>query len=220
MNESMNESMNGKMNNTVYLYVFDTMSDWEVGYITAELNSGRYFKKGVAPSKVVTIGIEKTPVTTMGGLKILPDIKLDECNFTSTDALILPGGETWTEAMHQPILKMAETCLKEGILVAAICGATIGLAQSGVLNSYWHTSNDLEYLKMVCPTYRGAKYYKIESAVTDRNLITASGIAPLEFCMHVLKALDVFSSNTLNAWYNLNKSHDSKYFYELMSTIQ
>ncbi len=29
----------------VYMYVFDTMSDWEVGYLTAELNTGRYFKK-------------------------------------------------------------------------------------------------------------------------------------------------------------------------------
>jgi hypothetical protein len=35
-----------QMNNTVYLYVFDTMSDWEIGYLTAELNSGRYYKKG------------------------------------------------------------------------------------------------------------------------------------------------------------------------------
>ena len=31
------------MNYTVYLYVFDTMSDWEIGYLTAELNSGRYY---------------------------------------------------------------------------------------------------------------------------------------------------------------------------------
>lgn len=220
MNEVMNETMNGKMNNTVYVYVFDTMSDWEIGYLTAELNSGRYYKKGLAPSKIVTVGIEKTPVTTMGGLKILPDIKLDECIIESTDALILPGGNTWTEVMHQPILKMAEKCLQEGILVAAICGATMGLAQSGLLNSHWHTSNDLEYLKMICPNYAGEKYYKMESAVTDGNLITASGIAPLEFCMHVLKALDVFSSNTLDAWYNLNKTHESKYFYELMSSVQ
>ncbi len=57
------------MNNTVYLYVFDTMADWEVGYLTAELNSGRFYKKGLAPSKIVTVGIDKTPVTTMGGLK-------------------------------------------------------------------------------------------------------------------------------------------------------
>jgi putative intracellular protease/amidase len=211
--------MNEKMNNTVYLYVFDTMSDWEIGYLTAELNSGRYYKKGLAPSKIVTVGIEKTPVTTMGGLKILPDIQLDECHIESADALILPGGETWTEAMHQPILKIAERCLKEGILVAAICGATMGLAQSGLLNSHWHTSNDLEYLKMVCPTYTGENYYKMESAVTDGKLITASGIAPLEFTVHVLKSLDVFSSKTLDAWYSLNKTYESNYFYELMNSI-
>lgn len=208
------------MNHTVYLYVFDTMSDWEIGYLTAELNTGRYFKKGLAPSKIVTVGNEKTPVTTMGGLRILPDIRLDELCIENTDALILPGGETWTEAMHQPILKIAERCLEEGILVAAICGATMGLAQAGLLNARWHTSNDLEYLKMICPAYTGEKHYKMAPAVTDENLVTASGIAPLEFAVHVLKALDVYSSQTLDAWYSLNKTHESKYFYELMHSIQ
>ncbi|MEK4510898.1 glutamine amidotransferase [Paenibacillus anaericanus] len=207
------------MNNKVYLYVFDTMADWEIGYLTAELNSGRYFKKGLSPSKIVTVGIEKSPVTTMGGLKILPDIILDECNIETNDALILPGGETWTETIHQPILKFAERCLKEDILVAAICGATMGLAQIGLLNSRLHTSNDLEYLKMVCPTYTGEKYYKMESAVTDGKMITASGVAPLEFSVHVLKALGVLSPKTLDAWYSLNKTHESKYFFELMDSI-
>lgn len=208
------------MNNTVYLYVFDTMADWEIGYLTAELNSGRYYKKGLTPSKVVTVGIDKTPVTTMGGLKILPDIKLDECSIESTDTLILPGGETWTEAIHQPILHIVEKCLKEGTLVAAICGATMGLAQSGLLNSRQHTSNDLEYLKMVCPAYKGEEHYKMESVVTDGNLITASGIAPLEFTVHVIEALGVYSAKTLDAWYGLYKTHESKYFYELMESVQ
>jgi len=208
------------MNKTVYVYVFDTMADWEIGYLTAELNSGRYYKKGISPSKIVTVGIEKTPVTTMGGLKILPDIKLDECSMKSADTLILPGGDTWTDAVHHPVLRMAERCLQEGILVAAICGATIALAQSGLLNSRWHTSNDLEYLKMICPTYTGEKVYKMEPAVTDGNLVTASGVAPLEFAVHVLKALDVFSPQTLDAWYNLNRTQESKYFFELMNSIQ
>ncbi|SFL15478.1 Putative intracellular protease/amidase [Paenibacillus sp. 1_12] len=208
------------MNNTVYLYVFDTMADWEIGYLTAELNSGRYYKKGQAPSKIITVGLEKTPVTTMGGLKILPDIKLDECSIESTDILILPGGDTWTETIHQPILKFAERCLQEGVWVAAICGATIGLAQTGLLDSCWHTSNDREYLKMICPTYTGEKYYKMEFAVTDGKLITASGTAPLEFSVHVLNALGVFSSKTLDAWYSFHKTQESKYFYELMNSIQ
>lgn len=208
------------MNRTVYLYVFDTMSDWEIGYVAAELNSGRYFRPGLAPARIVTVGIEKAPVTTMGGLKIIPDLTVEECSIQSGDALILPGGHTWTEAIHLPILKMAELCVKEGIVVGAICGATFGLAQAGLLDSRWHTSNDLAYLKMICPSYTGEDYYKMESAVTDGTLITASGVAPLEFAVHVLKALDVWSPTTLDAWYHLNKTHEPQYFYELMSSIQ
>lgn len=208
------------MNHTVYLYVFDTMSDWEVGYLTAELNSGRYYKKGFLPSKIVTVGMDNTPITTMGGLVIQPDMKLDQLSLEGIDALILPGGNTWTETMHQPVLKIAKACLEEGKLVAAICGATMGLAQAGLLDLKSHTSNDLEYLKMVCPAYRGENHYKLESAVTDGHLITASGIAPLEFTSQVLKALGVFSSETLEAWYSLNKTHEPKYFYALMESIQ
>lgn len=208
------------MNRTVYLYVFDTMSDWEIGYAAAELNSGRYFRKGLAPAKIVTVGMEGAPVTTMGGLKILPDRTVEECSIQNGDALILPGGNTWTEAIHMPILNLAEKCVKEGIVVGAICGATFGLAQAGLLNSRSHTSNDLAYLKMVCPSYTGEACYKMESAVTDGTLITASGVAPLEFTVHLLKVLDVWSPATVDAWYRLNTTHEPQYFYELMSSIQ
>ncbi len=205
-------------NHTVYLYVFDSMADWEVGYLTAELNSGRYYKKGLPPSKVITVGSEKTPITTKGGLKILPDIELVECSIETADALILPGGDTWMETIHEPILSKAEQALKEGVIVAAICGSTLGLARRGLLNSRWHTSNDLDYLKLICPDYAGEPYYKQETAVTDGKLITASGTASLEFTIQVLKALDVFSVKTLDAWYNLYRTHESKYFYELMNS--
>lgn len=52
------------MNNTVYLYVFDTMSDWEIGYLTAELNSGRYYKKGLDPhsSTLISGSIFNPPI--------------------------------------------------------------------------------------------------------------------------------------------------------------
>lgn len=203
----------------VYLYVFDTMSDWEVGYLTAELNSGRYFKKGLAPLKVVTVGMDKNPVTTMGGLKILPSISVDDCTLERADIIVLPGGNTWTEDIHEPLLKKVSESVNEGTVVAAICGATEGLANKGLLDARRHTSNDLEYLKMVCPNYRGESYYETEPAVTDGNLITASGVAPLEFTMHVLKALDVFAPETLHAWFKLYQTKAPKYFFELMNSI-
>jgi hypothetical protein len=30
-----------KFMSTIYVYVMDTLADWELGYVTAELNSGR-----------------------------------------------------------------------------------------------------------------------------------------------------------------------------------
>ncbi len=72
----------------------------------------------------------------------------------------------------------------------------MGLARKGLLDSRRHTSNDLEYLKMVCSNYKGEKYYKNEPVVTDGKLITASGIAPLEFALHILKGSGrIYSAN-------------------------
>lgn len=204
-------------NRNVYMYVFDTMSDWEVGYLTAELNTGRYFKKGLKPLKVITVGIDKNPIITMGGLKVLPDMTIEECNIESNDVLILPGGDTWTSQIHEVILEKTKEAFAQGSIVAAICGATFGLAKKGLLDFRNHTSNDLEFLKMMIPSYSGEKYYKMESAVSDENLITASGIAPLEFTIQILKVLDVFKEEALSSWLNLYKTKDSKYFFELMN---
>ncbi|MEH6943330.1 type 1 glutamine amidotransferase family protein [Bacillus sp. JJ722] len=203
----------------VYLYVFNTMSDWEYGYLIAELNSGRYFKKDLAPLKVITVGTTKEIITTMGGLNIKPDISLVDCTLKSKDLIILPGGNTWGEDIHQPILKKIGEALKLGTIVAAICGATAGLANVGYLDSRKHTSNNLEYIKMVCPNYRGEKFHEMRPAVSDANLVTASGIAPLEFAKEVLKTLDVFAPDTLDSWYNLNNTQKTEYFFQLMNSI-
>ncbi|WP_279385249.1 type 1 glutamine amidotransferase family protein [Methanosarcina barkeri] len=49
--------------------------------------------------------MDKNPVITMGGIKILPDIGYEELIIEDAAALILPGGNTWTEPIHDPILK-------------------------------------------------------------------------------------------------------------------
>ncbi|MFD1030250.1 type 1 glutamine amidotransferase family protein [Metaplanococcus flavidus] len=203
----------------VFLYVFNTMSDWEYGYLIAELNSGRYFKKDSPPLKVITVGANKELITTMGGLSIKPDLSLDECALESEDLLILPGGTTWNEEIHQPVLERIGQALELGTIVAAICGAIEALANRGYLDTRRHTSNNLEYTKMVCPDYKGEKFHEMGPAVSDANLVTASGIAPLEFAVEVLKKMDVFAPDTLHSWYNLNKTHQPEHFYQLMNSI-
>ena len=103
--------------------------------------------------------------------------------------------------------------------MAAICGATFALAQAGLLDHRPHTSNDPAALKMFCPAYKGEKYYINQPAVTDRNLITASGLAPVEFAFHVFRRLDVMSPATLDAWYCLFTTRKPECFYTLMASL-
>lgn len=51
----------------VYIYALDTLADWELGYVTAELNSGRFFKKDAPEVSVKTVAVSREPIKTMGG---------------------------------------------------------------------------------------------------------------------------------------------------------
>jgi putative intracellular protease/amidase len=203
----------------VYLYVLDTLADWEIAHINAELHSGRYFSKGHDPIRILKVALSPLPVRTMGGLEINPDMALDKVSFNNGDILILPGADRWLDDQHTAALTIAKDLLHAGVTVAAICGATIALAGSGVLNDYVHTSNDLGFLKSTCPKYTGEAYYRQVPAVADKNLITASGLSPLEFSYEVFKATHCFNDETLNAWYNLFKTKESKYYFELFNSL-
>ena len=141
---------------------------------------------------------------------------MDEVRAEETALLILPGGDTWLEPVHGAVRAKAVELLAAGVPVAAICGATLALADAGLLDDRAHTSNAPEFLRRFCPGYAGGRHYRDEAAVSDANVITAGGTAPLEFAVEILKRLDVFSVETLEAWYNLHKLKDPKYFYQLM----
>jgi len=202
------------------LYAFDGMADWEYGYLAAELNTGRYFQSRSAALEIRTAALDPGPVRTMGGLRLLPDLLLDEIAAAACAVLILPGGEGWLDPARSPAIDTAKSFLEAGIPVAAICGATLALAAAGILDDRGHTSNDLGYLKSVCPAYRGESRYRHEPAVLDRGLVTASGVAPLEFARCVLESLDLLSRDALEGWTGLYQSHEPRYYTQLMNSIQ
>lgn len=72
----------------------------------------------------------------------------------------------------------------------------------------------------VCLEYNGEQYYQNSPSVIDGNLITASGVAPIEFAANALMKLDVFLPETLDAWKQLYKTFEAKYFFELMRLTQ
>ncbi|MBK3534381.1 DJ-1/PfpI family protein [Streptomyces sp. MBT67] len=189
---------------TVHLAVYDTFADWETGYATAHLTQNGY--------TVRTVGLSREPVTTMGGLRVQPDLALDELRPQDSALLILTGAAGWdTGETLAPFARAARTFLDAGVPVAAICGATAGLAREGLLDDRAHTSAVSFYL--AATGYAGGERYVEVDAVTDPGadgtgrLITAGPTEPVAFAREVFGLLAVYDAKKLDAWYRL--FHDS-----------
>lgn len=196
---------------TVHLFVFDTLADWEPGYAVAGINNPAY-QTHPGRYRVRTVGLADR-VTTAGGITIVPDMKLAELDPAESAMLIIPGGDVWDGDGIPQAVEKARAFLAAGVPVAAICGATSGLARGGLLDGVAHTSNAAEYLQ--ASGYAGAERYRDEPAVTDGNLITASGTAPLEFAREIFRRLELYEPRMLDAWYALFKTGDASHFYAL-----
>ncbi len=197
---------------TVHLAVYDTFSDWEVGHVTAHINNPLWHR---TPGRftVRTAGAGTEPVTSMGGLRVMPDVTLADLRPSDSAMLILPGSNIFATDAFLPFVAKAREFLDAGVPVAAICGATGALATAGLLDNRPHTSNAVEFL--VGLGYRGKDFYVDEPAVTDGDLITASGVAPVEFARAIMARLDVYEPEVLASWYKLYGQHDPAGFMEL-----
>lgn len=204
---------------TVYVYVLETLADWELGYITSELHSGRFFKKDAERVSLKTVSYSKEPIHTMGGLTVIPDCLIDDIVVSETSVLLLPGADTWNDPRHGAILKKAGEFLSIGATVGAICGATTALANYGLLDNRRHTSNGQGFLEMFCPAYKGQNFYIDEPSVADNNLITANPTASLLWAKQILEHLGVFQADTLEFWYEYFSTRKAESFFALMQTL-
>ncbi|WP_121748200.1 DJ-1/PfpI family protein [Streptomyces sp. E2N166] len=193
--------MNGTTNGTrkpVHLAVYDTLADWETGHATAHLARAGY--------PVRTVGPTAAHVTSTGGLRIRPDLALAGLRPEDSSLLILPGADLWdTTDDLAPFARAARAFLDAGVPVAAICGATAGLAREGLLDDRAHTSAVSFYL--AASGYAGGERYVEADAVTDRGLITAGPTEPVAFAREILGLLGAYEGEVLDAWYRL--FHDS-----------
>ena len=180
---------------TAHLAVYDTLADWEPGYLLAELRTGRFTNTRF---DIVAVAESPEPISTMGGVRVVPGMLVSELEPAASDLLILPGGELWDAGGGEAFAAAAARFLDAGVPVAAICGATAGLARAGLLDGRRHTSAAAEYLAMT--GYAGGGSYVDARAVVDGDLITAGPQSPVHFACATLKRLGVASDRTLEAY--------------------
>lgn len=191
----------------VVLYATDTMADWEYAHLTAGLTMADEMAPGRFRLRVLSDAQDE--VTTAGRLRVRTDGDLADVAPERVALLVLPGGESWAEG-HEKALGLARTLLERDVPVAAICGATYGLARAGLLDGRRHTSNAPEFL--AASGYAGADRYVDERAVDDGGLITAPGTAPVDFTAAVFRRLELFPPAIVDAWYGLYTTGEKRYF--------
>ena len=183
---------------TILYVILEQWADWELAYISSAVNmlgQGKFENK--------TVSLTKNAVTSIGGVKCLPDYDLQNVP-SDYDALILIGGTSWHNENAMQIKALADDCIVKNKVLGAICDACRFLGSVGALNSAKHTANDLNELKRYA-AYNNEKGFIHKQAVSDNNIITANGTAPLEFAREVLKALSVASDEQIKGWYDFHK---------------
>ncbi|KUM93052.1 thiamine biosynthesis protein ThiJ [Streptomyces cellostaticus] len=190
----------------VHLAVYDSLADWETGYATAYLARAGY--------RVLTVGAGREPVMSIGGLRIQPELTPAEVRPEDSSLLILPGAALWDATDElAPFARTARAFLDAGVPVAAICGATAGLAREGLLDDRAHTSASPYYL--AATDYGGIGRYVDADAVTDGHLITAGPTEPVAFAREIFRLLGVYEGEVLDAWYRLYHDSDVEAYFVL-----
>ncbi len=181
----------------VHVLVFPGFADWEPAFALAEL-------KRSGNRSVVTIGFDLQPVTSMGGLRVTPDRAVKDVQANESELLVVPGGDLWEgDYPRSTMNQLLSDFTGAGVPIAGICGGTLALARSGLLNDRRHTSNMPGYIDEHVPSYTGASFYQSVPAITDRGVITASGLSPVEFAREIFRQLNIFNAEDDELWFEM-----------------
>ena len=178
----------------VYLLAIPGFADWEPAHALAELRRHGHYR-------VEVLGLTLASVETMGGLVVQPTRAIADLDTDDVALLILPGGHRWEQQSPEREIQVPLCRLDGlGVPIAAICAATTAVARLGLLRGRRHTSNGLAYLRQHVPAYGEEATYIDQPAVRDRGLITASGLAAVEFAWEIMAELDVLSDSDRALW--------------------
>ena len=81
------------MKRKIFIYLFDGYSDWEIAYLTPEINKSENYE-------LIFISDNGNLITSMGGLQVQPNSSISKINIEEIGLLILPGGEAWEKGSN------------------------------------------------------------------------------------------------------------------------
>jgi 4-methyl-5(b-hydroxyethyl)-thiazole monophosphate biosynthesis len=165
----------------VLVLVYETLAEFEIAVLLTALRG--------TPHTVTTVGLTGEPVTTTGGLRVLPDLAVAAVDPEAYDALVVPGGNAQRAMGDAGLLRLVRALDARGALLAAICGGPAVLGDAGVLAGRRFTAS-LGPEDAAWPGVDGRGTMLPERVVTDGHVLTSTGSSYLDFAEQVLRHLD------------------------------
>lgn len=166
----------------ILVFVFDGMVDYEVTFIMHLLNTCGDFE-------VVTIAYEDQLIQCRSGVVLKPARLVSDILNEEAEGIIITGG--WYGNTQPELLKLIQTLHAKGKLIGAICGAgPVFLAKAGILEQVTYTTAADKWTPQHMAAF-GEKdpfprdNYRAERVVRDNNVITAIGIAFIDFAAEI-----------------------------------
>ena len=153
--------------------VLDFCGPFEV-FSVARLDEARR-REEPSPFQVLLVAETLDPVTTAGGMTVLPMTTFAAC--PPLDILVVPGGfGTRREMANEAVLAFVREQAARLSLVASVCTGALILGKAGLLDGLRATTHwaFLDFLQEACPEARVDGAYQV---VDEGRIMTSAGIA-------------------------------------------
>lgn len=180
---------------TLLVYIYETCCLSEVSVIGWMINTTKAMQ-------IKTFALTKDPITTLEGWHLTPDFALEEIKNTSEYlGLLFPGGEDiiLTPRLQEIILDFDS----HKVLIGAICAGPTHLALAGILKNYRYTTSRLaDHYKDLPETDPFPRENFVDQRwVKDQHIITADGVALIDFTDQILLHLQWYEDDADRKWF-------------------
>lgn len=175
----------------ILVFIFDKMTDYEITFITHLLGAD-------AGKEIITIAYEDKIIKGRSGFLYKPERLVSDVLNEDVEGLILCGG-CYGEAKPE-LIQLIDNLNVEKKLLAAICGAgTVFLAKAGVLNHAKYTTPIVEWTQKNIEDFGEKDPFPRENFISERvvrdgNVITAQGIAHIDFAIEICDWFNLFEN--------------------------
>ena len=172
----------------ILVFIYDEMADYEITFITHLLGTS-------AGKEIVTIAYEDKLIKSKSGIIYKPARLVKDVLGEEVEGLLITGG--WNGEIRPELIELIQSINAKGKLLGAICAGPRFLAKAGVLDNVRYTTSVVEWTENHVEQFKESdpfprQNFVSERVVTDGNIVTAKGMAFIDFAIAVCDWFSLF----------------------------